>query len=81
MKLVLGFAAIVIGTLAFVGAGDAESPATDELIKFHQARVARDPDDHLGYNRLGAAYVRKARESVTLARTLPRDRLLAAHSP
>jgi tetratricopeptide (TPR) repeat protein len=35
----------------------------DDVIRFHQSRVAADPDDPLGYNRLAAALVQKARES------------------
>ena len=36
---------------------------TDQLIQFHQGKVAQDPDDFLAYNRLGAAYIQKARET------------------
>lgn len=47
---------------ALAGAGQ-----TDDIIKFHQARVSRDPDDALGYNRLASAYIRKAREAGDVA--------------
>jgi tetratricopeptide (TPR) repeat protein len=67
MKIVGRTAAPLLAVLALVGASTAQPAATDELIKFHQARVARDPDDHLGYNRLGAVYIRKARESGDVA--------------
>jgi len=40
---------------------------TDEVIRFYQARVATDPDDPAIYNRLGGAYVQKARESGDVA--------------
>jgi tetratricopeptide (TPR) repeat protein len=40
---------------------------TDQTIRFHQSRVAADPDDPLAYNRLAAAYVQKARESGDLS--------------
>lgn len=51
-------------------AADAASPtgtSTDRLIEFHQRRVTRDPEDVLAYNRLGAAYLQKARESGDVA--------------
>lgn len=41
----------------------AQPQPTDHLIQFYQARAARDPDDFLNYNRLGAAYIQKARET------------------
>src|SRR3989442_9189039 len=50
-------AALAPGTLA------AQPQATDQLIKFFQSRVARDPEDVFSYNKLGAVYVQKARES------------------
>ena len=36
---------------------------TDQIIRFFQAKVAQDPDDYMNFNRLGSAYVQKARES------------------
>jgi tetratricopeptide (TPR) repeat protein len=49
--------------LAFaVGAWGQDRPI-DRILKFHQTRVAADPDDPLAYNRLADAYVQKARES------------------
>lgn len=41
----------------------ARAGEADDVIRFHQARVARDPDDPSSYTRLGHAYVQKARES------------------
>lgn len=37
--------------------------ATDQLIRFYQAKLAADPDDYLNYNRLSSVYVQKARET------------------
>lgn len=54
--------AVALGLLVLVPA-PAGAGATDELIRFHQARVAADPDDALGYNRLSTAYIQKARET------------------
>jgi len=49
--------------LGFAPAVPAQDRATDQVLKFHQARVLADPDDPLAHNRLAAAYVQKARES------------------
>ena len=45
----------------------AQDRSTDQVIRFHQSRVAADPDDPLAHNRLAAAYVQKARESGDLS--------------
>src|SRR5881628_1365057 len=57
MAVALLLAALSPATLA------AQPQATDQLIKFFQSRVARDPDDVFSYNKIGAVYVQKARES------------------
>src|SRR3989475_9797766 len=57
MAVALLLAALSPATLA------AQPQATDQLLKFFQPRVARDPDDVFSYNKLGAVYVQKARES------------------
>src|SRR5436309_15026452 len=57
MAVALLLAALSPATLA------AQPQTTDQLIKFFQSRVARDPDDVFSYNKLGAVYVQKARES------------------
>ncbi len=36
---------------------------TDGTIRFWQWKVSRDPDDYFNYDRLGAAYIQKARET------------------
>ncbi|HVW86514.1 MAG TPA: tetratricopeptide repeat protein [Bryobacteraceae bacterium] len=36
---------------------------TDNVIRFYQWRVARDPDDYFNYDKLGSAYLRKGRET------------------
>jgi tetratricopeptide (TPR) repeat protein len=54
-------AAAAVLCLAAPARGQAGS--TDQQIKFHQSRVAADPDDPLALNRLAGAYVQKARES------------------
>jgi tetratricopeptide (TPR) repeat protein len=41
----------------------AQPRASDELIRYYQARIARRPDDVRGYARLGQAYILKARET------------------
>jgi len=55
--------AVAAALLAGPAAPVAQEHATDRLVKFHQSRVAADPDDPLAHNRLAAAYVQKARES------------------
>jgi tetratricopeptide (TPR) repeat protein len=48
---------LLLGDLA------AQPRETDQVIQFYQARVARDPDDSLGFTRLGTAYIQKARDT------------------
>ena len=55
----LAIAALAGGVTIAAG----QDRSTDQIVKFHQARVAADPDDPLAHNRLAAAYVQKARES------------------
>ena len=61
---------LVISLLLLFGSliGTFAQPGTsDQLIKFYQSRVARDPEDPLTYNKLGAAYIQKARETGDVA--------------
>ena len=44
----------------------AQPSPTDETVKFFQARISKDPDDFTNYDRLGAAYLQKGRESCDL---------------
>jgi tetratricopeptide (TPR) repeat protein len=63
-------AGAALALAALLGGGAAvwgQDRATDQIVRFHQARVVADPDDPLAHNRLAAAYVRKARESGDLA--------------
>jgi tetratricopeptide (TPR) repeat protein len=41
----------------------AQREPTDNAIKFYQWKIARDPTDFFNYDRLGAAYIRKGRET------------------
>jgi tetratricopeptide (TPR) repeat protein len=57
---------LAISLLLSLGAASdlpAQPQATDQLIKFFQSRVARDSADFFSYNKLGAAYLQKARET------------------
>jgi len=45
----------------------APGESTDNTIKFYQGRIGRDPDDFFNYDKLGAAYIRKARETGDVA--------------
>ena len=41
----------------------AQRSATDDIIRFYQWKISRDPDDFFNYDKLGTAYIRKARET------------------
>jgi tetratricopeptide (TPR) repeat protein len=62
-----GAALALVALLAVAAVAVAQSRPTDQLVKFHQARVVADAHDPLAHNRLAAAYVQKARESGDLA--------------
>src|SRR5271163_591917 len=44
-------------------AARAQQHDTDNVIRFFQWKVAQDPDDFFNYDRLGVAYIQKARET------------------
>jgi len=52
-----------IGLLGFAGRVQAQQHETDNQIRFFQWKVAQDPDDQFNYDRLGVAYIQKARET------------------
>lgn len=61
---------LALSLLLSVGRADtlsAQAQTTDLLIQFYQQRVFRDPDDFFNYNKLGAAYIQKARETGDVA--------------
>jgi tetratricopeptide (TPR) repeat protein len=49
--------------LGFAGRVLAQQHQTDDQIRFFQWKVAQDPDDQFNYDRLGVAYIQKARET------------------
>ena len=59
-RVILAGAALALLTATVVCA---QERTTDQIVRFHQSRVAADRDDPLAHNRLAAAYIRKARES------------------
>lgn len=62
--LILRSATVVfLSCLIVVHAAAQQSRETDLLIQFFQSRVSADPDSAGEHNRLGAAYLQKARES------------------
>ena len=66
MRMCTTAAALAAAVVVFTAApapSAAQDRSTDQTIRFHQSRVAADPDDPLAHNRLAAAYVQKARES------------------
>ena len=59
-------AAILLVFLA-PAATRAQQHETDNVIRFFQWKVAQDPDDFFNYDRLGVAYIQKARETGDVA--------------
>ena len=49
--------------LEFSARVQAQQHRTDNEIRFFQWKVAQDPDDQFNYDRLGVAYIQKARET------------------
>jgi tetratricopeptide (TPR) repeat protein len=58
---------VAAAVLCLAGPAQGQPAVTDQKLKFHQSRVAADPDDPLALNRLAGAYVQKARESGDVA--------------
>ncbi len=54
---------IAIFHLGVAGAARGQQRETDDVIRFFQWKVAQDPDDFFNYDRLGVAYIQKARET------------------
>lgn len=64
------FLGLSISVVAIAASSSPPAPAssphynrTDGVISFWQWKVSRDPDDFFSYDRLGAAYIQKARET------------------
>lgn len=55
-------AAILLLSLASAAA-QAQQRETDNVIRFFQWKVAQDPDDFFNFDRLGVAFIQKARET------------------
>ena len=54
---------LISATVLVSGIAQTSPSTTDQVIKFYQAKAAKDPEDVFNYDRLSAAYVQKARES------------------
>ena len=54
---------LISATVLVSGVTQTAPSTTDQVIKFYQAKAAKDPEDLFNYDRLSAAYVQKARES------------------
>ena len=63
IRKTLTLVACAIVSLVFAGRIQAQRPETDNQIRFFQWKVAQDPDDQFNYDRLGVAYIQKARET------------------
>lgn len=55
--------AVLLLSSGVAGSQPAGSHETDNEIRFFQWKVAQDPDDCFNYDRLGVAYIQKARET------------------
>ncbi|HEX7959424.1 MAG TPA: tetratricopeptide repeat protein [Terriglobales bacterium] len=65
--LIVRSATVVLLSCSVLHAFAQQSRETDLRIQFLQSRVSADPDSAIEHNRLGAAYLQKARESGDLA--------------
>jgi tetratricopeptide (TPR) repeat protein len=63
MKWKLGAAQLVWLALLLSAPCFAQQSGTDQLIQFYQHRASVDPDNYTSFDRLGSAYLQKARES------------------
>ena len=66
-KIVLPIAVALLSLSTMAGRCFAQKSETDRAIQFFQWKVAQDPDDCFNYDRLGTAYIQKARETGDIA--------------
>src|SRR5208282_2501554 len=63
-RRILAASAVAIFLLSIAPArAQAQQRETDNAIRFYQWKVSQDPDDFFNYDRLGVAYIQKARET------------------
>lgn len=63
-------AATAFAVVVFSGSAErlhAQQNEADNVIRFFQAKISQDPDDFFNYDRLGVAYIQKARETGDIA--------------
>jgi tetratricopeptide (TPR) repeat protein len=65
-NFLVGVVALLVATCG-VGNGLAQQKDTDHVIQFFQWKVSQDPDDCFNFDKLGAAYIQKARETGDIA--------------
>lgn len=65
-KVFLAAAVVALSLTTAVG-GFAQKSETDHVIEFFQWKVSQDPDDCFNFDRLGSAYIQKARETGDIA--------------
>jgi tetratricopeptide (TPR) repeat protein len=65
IQRIVSAAAVAIFLLSFAldPAALGQRQVTDNVIRFFQWKVSQDPDDFFNYDRLGVAYIQKARET------------------
>jgi tetratricopeptide (TPR) repeat protein len=62
-RVLVATASLAVFFFAAPQAAQAQKSDTDNVIKFFQWKVSQDPDDFFNYDRLGAAYIQKSRET------------------
>ena len=66
-KIFLSMVAALLSLSLMAERGFAQKSETDHVIQFFQWKVTQDPDDNFNYDRLGTAYIQKARETGDIA--------------
>jgi tetratricopeptide (TPR) repeat protein len=66
-KVFIPMAAVLLSLSCAAVDGMAQKSETDHVVQFYQWKVSQDPDDCFNYDRLGTAYVQKARETGDIA--------------
>ena len=66
-KILLPMVVALLSLSLMAEGGFARKSETDQVIQFFQWKVSQDPEDCFNYDRLGTAYIQKARETGDIA--------------
>ena len=66
-KIVFPMVVTVLSLSLMIDRGFAQQSETDHVIQFFQWKTSQDPEDCFNYDRLGTAYIQKARETGDIA--------------